>query len=78
MNPFPLRRGGASWAKAENAGLAVKEVAEAVKGADIVMIAGILNTMNYQFIVDKNVQRPDQLKGKALAVSRYGSSSSGA
>ncbi len=33
-----LRRGGASWDKAKNAGLNVKEVAEAVKGADVVMI----------------------------------------
>src|SRR4051812_47161640 len=33
-----LRRGGASWAKAENAGLQVAEVAEAVKQADIVMM----------------------------------------
>ncbi|MCC7150726.1 MAG: ketol-acid reductoisomerase [Rubrivivax sp.] len=33
-----LRRGGASWAKVEKAGLAVAEVAEAVKGADVVMI----------------------------------------
>ena len=33
-----LRKGGASWAKVENAGLPVKEVAEAVKGADIVMM----------------------------------------
>src|SRR5690554_3675898 len=33
-----LRKNGASWSKAENAGLAVKEVAEAVKGADLVMI----------------------------------------
>jgi ketol-acid reductoisomerase len=33
-----LRKGGASWSKAENAGLAVKEVAEAVKGADVVML----------------------------------------
>ncbi|KND57569.1 Ketol-acid reductoisomerase [Candidatus Paraburkholderia schumanniana] len=33
-----LRRGGASWSKAENAGLKVKEVAEAVKGADVVMM----------------------------------------
>jgi len=33
-----LRRDGASWAKAKNAGLNVKEVAEAVKGADVVMI----------------------------------------
>jgi len=33
-----LRQGGASWKKAENAGFAVKEVADAVKDADIVMI----------------------------------------
>ncbi|MFG6462726.1 ketol-acid reductoisomerase [Roseateles sp. DXS20W] len=33
-----LRRGGASWAKAEGAGLKVAEIAEAVKTADVVMI----------------------------------------
>ena len=33
-----LRKGGASWTKAKNAGLAVKEVDAAVKGADVVMI----------------------------------------
>jgi ketol-acid reductoisomerase len=33
-----LRRSGASWAKAEKAGLKVAEVADAVKGADVVMI----------------------------------------
>ncbi|XHS78228.1 ketol-acid reductoisomerase [Burkholderiaceae bacterium UC74_6] len=33
-----LRRGGASWAKAEGAGLKVAEIAEAVKAADVVMI----------------------------------------
>ena len=33
-----LREGGASWKKAVNAGLAVKPVKEAVKGADVVMI----------------------------------------
>ncbi len=33
-----LRRGGASWSKAERAGLRVAEVAEAVKQADIVMM----------------------------------------
>jgi NitT/TauT family transport system substrate-binding protein len=46
-----------------------------LQGADIVFIAGILNTLNYQFIVDKNIQKPDDLKGKAVAVSRAGSSS---
>ncbi|KAF0814054.1 Ketol-acid reductoisomerase (NADP(+)) [Andreprevotia sp. IGB-42] len=33
-----LRKNGASWAKAETAGFKVQEVAEAVKGADVVMI----------------------------------------
>jgi ketol-acid reductoisomerase len=33
-----LRKGGASWDKAKKAGLKVAEVADAVKGADIVMI----------------------------------------
>jgi ketol-acid reductoisomerase len=33
-----LRRGGASWAKVEKAGLKVAEVADAVKEADVVMI----------------------------------------
>ena len=33
-----LRRGGASWAKVERAGLKVAEVADAVKSADVVMI----------------------------------------
>ena len=33
-----LRKGGASWSKAEKAGLSVKEVAEAVKAADVVMV----------------------------------------
>ena len=33
-----LRKGSKSWAKAEGAGLKVKEVADAVKGADLVMI----------------------------------------
>jgi ketol-acid reductoisomerase len=33
-----LRKGGASWGKAEAAGLTVKEVAESVKNADVVMM----------------------------------------
>ena len=33
-----LRAGSKSWAVAEEAGLPVKETAEAVKGADIVMV----------------------------------------
>ena len=33
-----LRKGSGSWAKAENAGFAVAEVADAVQGADLVMV----------------------------------------
>ncbi len=46
-----------------------------LRGADVVLIAGFLNTMDYQFMVNKSITRPDQLKGKILAVSRFGSSS---
>ncbi len=66
-----LASGDVTFAQMAGAGV----IQSNLKGADIVMIAGVLNTMNYQFIVDKTIQRPDQLKGKALAVSRYGSSS---
>jgi NitT/TauT family transport system substrate-binding protein len=66
-----LAFGDVSFAQMSGAGV----IQSNLKGADVVMIAGVLNTMNYQFIVDKNIQRPDQLKGKALAVSRFGSSS---
>jgi NitT/TauT family transport system substrate-binding protein len=46
-----------------------------LRGSDVVMIAGFLNTMDYQLMVEKGITRPDQLKGKTLAVSRFGSSS---
>jgi len=41
----------------------------------VVLVTGFLNTLDYQFIVDKTITRPDQLKGKAVAVSQPGSSS---
>jgi NitT/TauT family transport system substrate-binding protein len=46
-----------------------------LRGSDVVLIAGFLNTLDYQFMVDKSIAQPDQLKGKAVAVSRFGSSS---
>lgn len=39
------------------------------------MVAGFLNTMDYKLIVARDITRPDQLKGKTMAVSRIGSSS---
>jgi len=46
-----------------------------LQGQDVVIIAGFLNTMDYQLMVHDSITRPDQLKGKTLAVSRVGSSS---
>lgn len=45
-----------------------------LRGSDIVMIAGVVNTLTFKFYVDKNIKQPDQLKGKTVAVTRFGSS----
>jgi NitT/TauT family transport system substrate-binding protein len=45
-----------------------------LKGSDVVMIAGVINTLTFKFFVDKSIKQPDQLKGKTVAVTRFGSS----
>ena len=45
-----------------------------MRGSDVVMIAGVINTLTFKLYVDKNIKHPDQLKGKTVAVTRYGSS----
>lgn len=59
-----LRRNGASWAKAEGAGLKVAEIAEAVKTADVVMIL-----LPDEQIADvyKNEVEPNIKQGASLA-----------
>lgn len=59
-----LRRGGASWAKAENAGLKVAEIAEAVKAADVVMI--LLPDEQIADVYKKEVE-PNIKQGASLA-----------
>ena len=59
-----LRKGGASWSKAEGAGLKVKEVADAVKEADVVMI--LLPDENIPDVYNKEVA-PNIKAGAALA-----------
>src|SRR6266478_299766 len=46
-----------------------------LQGSSAVVITGFMNTMDYQFVVDKKITRPEQLKGTAVAVSQGGSSS---
>ncbi len=59
-----LRKGGASWDKAKKAGLVVKEVADAVKGADVVMM---LVPDEQQADVYRDEIAPNLKKGAALA-----------
>ena len=59
-----LRKNGASWGKVEKAGLKVAEVADAVKGADVVMI---LLPDEQIATVYKNDVEPNMKKGASLA-----------
>ena len=59
-----LRKNGASWAKAEGAGLKVAEVAEAVRAADVVMI--LLPDENIPDVYKNDVE-PNIKQGGVLA-----------
>jgi len=59
-----LRKGGASWDKAKKAGIPVKEVGDAVKGADLVMI---LLPDEHHADVYRNEIEPNLRKGATLA-----------
>ena len=59
-----LRKGSTSWAKAENAGIQVAEVEEAVKGADVVMI---LAPDEHQRHIYYTQVEPNLKEGAALA-----------
>ncbi len=59
-----LRKDGASWSKAEKAGLKVEEVGKAVKGADVVMMLLPDETIPTVYYADVE---PNLKKGAALA-----------
>ncbi|MBQ0797846.1 MAG: ketol-acid reductoisomerase [Porticoccaceae bacterium] len=59
-----LRKGSSSWAKAEGEGLKVAEIADAVKGADVVMV---LAPDEHQKAVYYNDIEPSLKQGAALA-----------
>jgi NitT/TauT family transport system substrate-binding protein len=48
--------------------------AAAVQGADIVFIGSIANKLPFQLVVKSSIASGQQLKGQAIAISRYGSS----
>ena len=59
-----LRKGGASWQKAVNAGLNVREIAEAVRDADLVMI--LLPDESHPDVYRESIEKHIK-KGAALA-----------
>jgi NitT/TauT family transport system substrate-binding protein len=48
--------------------------AAAAAGADVVIIGGISNKLPFQLVVRTSITNADQLKGQAIAISRYGTS----
>jgi NitT/TauT family transport system substrate-binding protein len=49
--------------------------AAAVQGADVVFIGGISNQLPFQLVVKGNIKSATDLKGKKIAISRYGATS---
>jgi NitT/TauT family transport system substrate-binding protein len=62
--------GDVAFAQMAGAGV----VQSRLRGSDVVMIAGAINTLTFKFYVDKGIKGPEQLKGKSVAVTRFGSS----
>lgn len=44
------------------------------QGADLVMVAGIVNTVTFSIVVRPEIKEPKDLKGKPMGVTRFGSS----
>ncbi|MBI4319659.1 MAG: ABC transporter substrate-binding protein [Chloroflexi bacterium] len=50
-------------------------VAATVAGGDMVIVMGLANAFPYKVMVAPTIKSPEQLKGKKLGISRFGSSS---
>ena len=46
-----------------------------LRGADVTLISGLLNVLAYSMVVSPEIKRPEDLRGKKLTVSRFGSNS---
>jgi len=46
-----------------------------LRGGDVTMIAGLTNVLAYSLVVASEIKKPEDLKGKNLSVSRFGSNS---
>ncbi len=50
-------------------------VAARFRGGDIKIIAGIVNILAYTLVVNPEIKKPEDLRGKQLGISRFGSNS---
>jgi NitT/TauT family transport system substrate-binding protein len=48
-------------------------IASSLRGSDIKIIAGMINTLTYVLMSDPKINRPEQLKGGKIAIARFGS-----
>ena len=48
-------------------------IASRTQGADSIIVAGSVNTLPYSVVAAKGITRWDQMKGKKIAISRFGS-----
>ena len=48
-------------------------IASRSAGADTIVVAGYINTLPYNLVTAKNITSLEQLKGKKIAISRFGS-----
>ena len=48
-------------------------ISSGLRGSDIKIIAGMINSLTYILVSDPKITRPDQLKGGKIAISRFGS-----
>jgi len=46
-----------------------------LRGGDVTIIAGVVNILAYTLIVSPEIKKPEDLRGKKLAISRFGSNS---
>src|SRR5438445_7779139 len=66
-----LVAGDVQVANASGGGVASAVVA----GADLVLVAGYLNSLPYELVVSESVKSAEDLKGKSIGISRVGSAS---
>src|SRR5258706_645150 len=48
-------------------------ISSSLRGSDVKIIAGMINSLTYILVSDPKITRPEQLKGAKIAIARFGS-----